>query len=95
MADQDWIADAVDEVIRCYPYATVYDAIVKHCPFKPDVAYMPVPRCETCAHWERAEYPRPGVHPAGRCLNKVVWHQYDKADIFTFEDFGCVQWKAK
>lgn len=55
--------------------------IARYCPFKPDVAYMPVPSCETCEHWERLTLDR-----RGDCsrLRTVTWI-----------DDGCVQWKEK
>lgn len=56
------------------------DIIAKHCPFKPGVAYMPMPRCETCAHWIELPY---------------YWGRCNPLAIETPPDFGCVQWKAK
>lgn len=65
------------------------DIIAKHCPFKPDVDYMPVPRCETCAHW------RPDSELTGGCMRVTI---QGKVGIFYFSttaNFGCVDWKEK
>ena len=61
-------------------------AIIKeHCPWKPDVAYMPVPRCDTCRHWER------------HASNGVCSRHSDKTReaLCTEGDFGCVQWDVR
>lgn len=58
-----------------------YAAIIaKHSPFKEGVAYMPVPRCETCVHYDN-----------GRC-NEVRPHI---GRLRVAPDFGCVRWEAK
>lgn len=48
--------------------------------FKPDVAYMPVPRCETCRHWQQ------GKHAGDYC--RLLY-------ITIPTDFGCVRWEVK
>lgn len=54
------------------------------CPFhKPDVAYMPVPRCETCHWWSRISDTR------GEC------GQVYQIDQSVPPNFGCVEWKEK
>lgn len=55
--------------------------IERHCPLQRDVAYMPVPRCETCSHWEHTS-----VTNYGRCL---------QLGIGSMRDFGCVRWEEK
>jgi hypothetical protein len=75
--------------------------IEEECPFKDSVAYMPVPRCETCRHWDRniSEGTRV-IEEQGRCLmmyegsKTKIWPEY-RDDIMTSADFGCVQWEAK
>lgn len=58
------------------------EIIAKHCPFKPDTAYMEVPRCETCQYLRKAE-----VHDdRGACNHLQLWVSID---------FGCVAWKVK
>ncbi len=55
---------------------------------------MPVPRCETCAHWLKRE-----MYTAGFCDfaadgdSKMFAELYDA--VLTEPDFGCVQWKKK
>ncbi|MCR4301841.1 MAG: hypothetical protein NUV51_09545 [Sulfuricaulis sp.] len=71
--------------------------------FKDGVAYMPVPRCETCAWWLP-------VNVGGECRrlvdssglthgSKAVAIEDTRAGRFarllTQADFGCVQWKEK
>ena len=61
---------------------------------KENVAYMPVPRCETCSEWRKHE-----LEDIGTCAlaaNPPERH-YPRAlgDLETRADFGCVDWKAK
>lgn len=61
--------------------------------FQPGVAYMPVPRCKTCAHWDNIGSSNPHH---GRC--RLGEHNaFSLADISetTHANFGCVQWEAK
>lgn len=60
------------------------DVIVKHCPFKVDVAYMPVPRCESCAHATPYE-------------EHAIWCDAlsDGANMLFTKGFGCILWEAK
>ena len=53
-------------------------------------AYMPVPRCETCAHWTRFE-----IETAGECEMVKIPTAPACGDIETREDFGCVKWSAR
>jgi hypothetical protein len=69
--------------------------IFSHCPLEEGVAYMPVPRCETCKHYEA--YPPHARYPEdtqGSCNNENIKIVSD--DQFAVRpDFGCVQWEAK
>lgn len=87
----DWMNEAAREIVqfgsREYDlYLTQAEAreiIEKHSPFKPDVAYMPVPRCETCAHWQSS---------TKAC---AALRSGPLSCIYTAPDFGCVKWKAR
>lgn len=59
------------------------DVIAEHSPFKDGVAYMPVPRCETCAHWTTSTQECAALRTGP--LNV----------IYTSLDFGCVKWNAR
>lgn len=107
----DWAAKAaryiVDAAIRVTTWADRKPAeeiaaiIKEHCPFKDGVAYMPVPRCETCAYWE----PRSKLtHTWSVCAlsrdvqgsgNMLAVLRMDANDcpVQTRNDFGCIQWK--
>jgi hypothetical protein len=69
--------------------------------FKPGVAYIPVPRCDRCAHWREFEglWPPYLVLPLlGDCAQSTSDGSKMSAGsriIKTQHDFGCVQWKAK
>jgi hypothetical protein len=103
---KDWAQEAAEEIKAaqgpdmdlCWRLNAVLirEVIVKHRPMKEDTAYMPVPRCRSCAWWSpRGE----GDPPTGWCniensLGNEIWTElYDR--IVTTEDFGCVQWKEK
>lgn len=66
--------------------------------FKEGFAYMPVPRCESCAHWDPSLDPK---SPLGDCdlpdVDGIVqlesWD--DAGSLITRKDFGCVEWKEK
>lgn len=99
---KDWARSAADEICD-----EVYETsgpgtgissdemvaiIVKHCPLKPDVAYMPVPRCDLCARWKR--------HRSSLLMGRVAAGDCRGIERFaainaTREDFGCVQWKER
>ena len=98
----DWAFEAALEIAaRAYEGEIlgrdVKAIINKWCPFKPDVAYMPVPRCETCAWWERSKI----FSTHGECqyartddLDRKLWATaYD--GVLTEADFGCTEWKVK
>lgn len=55
------------------------------------VAYIPVPRCETCIHWKARGIRR-------YCENRGLRLRASLTFISPLEtepDFGCVQWEAK
>jgi len=71
------------------------------------VDYMPVPRCETCKHWDyRGTLKGPNGQETnqriGACLkadyaldgSSQCWPEWD-GQLVTRPDFGCVQWEAK
>lgn len=51
-----------------------------------------VPRCETCAHFERDDA---YVEPAGRCNEKSIWSDCNDYTIYVSADFGCIKWKER
>jgi hypothetical protein len=62
--------------------------------FEVGVAYMPVPRCETCKHWG----PFTDGSGAKECrkvhaLDTKIRAAYE--ELMVADDFGCVQWEAK
>lgn len=64
--------------------------------FKLGVAYMPVPRCEDCAHWDRqiiAGRPLSGgmCRRAGLANSGVIIDE----QMETHKGFGCVSFKEK
>jgi hypothetical protein len=89
---KDWMMDAANEAGDAGNKDDVYVAIVKHCPFKSDIAYMPVPRCGACRYWVlRPEY----VEPSGACMADAIGSDCNDYTIIVPADFGCVQWEAK
>ena len=109
--------DFVDDGYRCAPdfevtttEARIADIIAEHCPFKPGIVYMPVPRCGTCVHWDP---PRnellgscsltegsdgdgcPISHPESKAFAIVGGDEYGVPVLATHSEFGCVQWKEK
>lgn len=68
--------------------------------FPPDVAFMPVPRCEHCQHWEQHD----SFTPTGECrqieandngpVNPSAIMPVE-ASLTTRSDFGCVLFQAK
>jgi hypothetical protein len=56
---KDWAIEAavdiIDHVRTGSTLEWVAEKIHKHCPFKPGVAYMPVPRCDSCQLWGKYE----------------------------------------
>lgn len=90
MVNKDWLHEAASEIDHIYgdTLGSIDDIkaiIVKHSPFKPDVAYMPVPRCDQCAHWVKNT-----TDDNGTC-----YHGVEQGFGWTTPSFGCVQWKAK
>lgn len=101
-AIKDWTLTAAEEIKREASDdwgATVGEIraiVANHAPFKPDVAYMPVPRCDSCSRWRRALIDE----SRGRCTlqtdpSSKIWTVDGDPAIMTKCDFGCVQWKAE
>lgn len=69
--------------------------IKEHCPFRPDVMYIPVPRCDSCKHWLQTTGDSTGecLRPYEQLTTKLWASMYDR--IHTQPDFGCVQWETK
>lgn len=67
--------------------------IAEHCPFEPDVAYMPVPRCGACAHWK--PWPKDETASIGYCSELRTHQLHFSLSLTTKPDFGCIAWKAK
>lgn len=94
----------IDEVVLP-SVADIQTVIVAHCPMKPDTAYMPVPRCDSCKHWQ-ADQQRFGVcrllehgnyaRDLGVSRLAVAADASEgSAEFITQGSFGCVQWEAK
>jgi hypothetical protein len=67
---------------------------------KPDTAYMEVPQCRTCVHWDgRPSGPLSKDHAECR-LARDGQHgvralsDEENAIVETKADFGCVKWEA-
>lgn len=65
---------------------------------QPGDAYMPVPRCDGCAHWKRSIMPDRG--PCGMSMRKdgalsIFLPSMQPAQVWTKADFGCVQFEAR
>jgi hypothetical protein len=99
---KDWMTEAAKEMhvesalgVRPYLGRERYrEIIAKHCPLKPDTAYMPVPRCETCKHW-RPYPPNAMSRPAGDCASITIYSEQGTRPFGTALDFGCVRWEGK
>ena len=91
MVNKDWVKDTARELEEADGWGkesantaeAIEAVIVRHSPFKPNVAYMPVPRCETCAHWAHYPHHLPSI---GIC---------ESLGMRVGTDFGCVEWKEK
>ena len=96
---EDWAQEAAEEINRdkldFYGNEDeIRRIILKHCPMKPDVAYMPVPRCATCAWWH-AHPPNARPRPTGECSSIVVYMETTSTHLKTEADFGCVRWSPR
>lgn len=124
MIVKDWVTPAAIEIDQrfCGDFPNVQAialVIERHCPFKRgaayiqverDVAYMPVPRCETCRWYAESQ------SGLGRCRlfssdDEVRnTHRIDRkaiaygesaafadvrAELGVSKSFGCVQWEQK
>lgn len=95
-----WILEAAEEIYHGGEHGEHLDTspevigsvIAKHAPFKDGVAYMPVPRCEACAHWTfRPEY----LEPHGACTADKIGSDCGDYTIIVPADFGCIQWEKQ
>jgi hypothetical protein len=63
--------------------------------FEQGVAFMQVPRCDSCRYWKKRN------ETTGSCLKqfepdaKLDVAESGGGDLQTEADFGCVQWSAK
>ncbi len=114
---KDWMQEASNEItaqqieLGRLSRVNVPAIIAKHSPFKENVAYMPVPRCETCGHWTRNRYDASNgscvltegsdgggsasTYSDSKAYATVGGDEFDVPVLYTRVDFGCVQWKAK
>lgn len=100
---KDWVIEAAREIAtrlqKRYDYlgrGLIAETVIRtHSPFKEGIAYIPVPRCETCKHWTPRNQPE---YTWSDCevlsTGSVVSTEGDDV-IQTQEDFGCVQWEKK
>lgn len=111
---KDWIAEAAREIDQ----GTGVDneeftaqVIRERCPFKPDVVYMPVPRCDSCKHWENGTDLSVGActltygedsgrlrlrsAPDSKAYADVGGDEFGRPVLIATPDFGCVQWEQK
>ena len=100
MIGRDWKADLIED-LATFPTNSMWpqmvsEAIDRHVPMKEGVAYMPVPRCETCANWTW----RPAAQARDGICDMTKWPDgmriatdCGENTIVTSADFGCVEWK--
>lgn len=103
---KDWATEAAEAINSVFdgrhlqnPVLTARTIILNHSPFKPDVVYMPVPRCDGCRHWK----PQHVTSPLGDCskihTSERVQVGNSLAQIMvplpTLPSFGCVMWEAR
>lgn len=89
----DWVKNAALDIQRIDTPTVVEicDVIESHLPFKKDIAYMPIPRCDTCKHWTHRGIRDYCGHPALRLRDSLLF----VPPLETTGNFGCVQWEAK
>lgn len=112
MKQNDWVDTLADAIQEGYGVDSSVESarlnlrrtILEVIPFKPEVLYMPVPRCDQCLHWKRTN----DILKLGHCLllvhgnygrefvrKAVADSGTERADFLTQDSFGCVQWKEK
>lgn len=102
---EDWITEAAKEISHetglVPPGKMEVDEVIeilhRHSPFKDGVAYMPVPRCNGCRHWNKDNS---YVDSTGECglqnsPEGKVSSDCGDYTIYTTGDFGCVQFETK
>ncbi len=96
---KDWAHEAADAIIDGVDVPTglggrwrdgvrewIVGAIVDHCQMKQDTAYMPVPRCDSCAYWK--PYPPDAYsRPAGECKSITIYFESGSKPFGTAADF--------
>ena len=79
------------------------------CPFDQGIAYMPVPRCDSCRFWEMSRHDSTRgecaltewddldghAHARSKAKAQAGGHECGSAALETVADFGCVQWEKK
>lgn len=100
MIKKDWVLETCNDIIEHVRSGTgplrisaldICDIITKHCPSTPGVAYMPVPRCDGCKHWD----PAPRALPDGICRNTSgIWFTGGEPYLMTAPGFGCIKWEG-
>lgn len=97
---KNWAEEAAMQIVEAGKWSSVgvIQRIIISCsPFKEDVVYMPVPRCDSCKHWDKSGHDEEGD---GSCLlmfehgTTKIWPDY-RDGINTKADFGCVQWEKR
>ena len=95
---RDWMHDASDDIREStgdLENTEIHEIIAKHCPFKPNVAYMPVPRCDSCKWWHGgADGLNESLDGRKTCTEPTVpGEQMD--EFMTLPGFGCARWEGK
>ena len=94
---KNWAEEAAMRIAEC-PYDVGVNEmqliITEAAPFKPDVAYMPVPRCESCRHWDNIGGTN-RFHGWCRLAQHDPYSMAAFTSMVTHADFGCVAWRMK
>ncbi len=111
---QDWMFKAAAEIAKACRMdegagPNIHTIIRSYSPFKQDVAYMPVPRCDSCRHWQKN--PKFAIGTCNLTLFDETdgWQDRSKARAIavnqdedlemaileTTADFGCNQWSSR
>lgn len=88
----DQLALASPAPTRAHLVLVIRQALAATLPFKPDVAYMEVPRCDHCWKWLR--HSPPEAHGTGACVDRTS----QSSTMFgrqTDSDYGCVRFESK
>jgi len=96
MIPKNWMREAAREIeakLDIYGDVTgseqeIGDIIAKYSNMKPDIAYMPIPRCETCMYHSV-------LHDSKELQHCRYIRSYVPLHGLSGEPFGCVAWKEK